>query len=781
MYSFADAMLLRPLPILRPDRVVTINTASTTPFGINSGVSYPDYADLRDLNRTFDGLVATSFVKLGFSDNPLALPRMKLGLYVSGNFFHVFGVEPALGRAFRSDEDQIEGRDAVVVLGHDFWVSQYGASSSALGKRIRLNGVEFTVIGVAPEHFTGLDTFLRPTLFIPLAMSPRLAQKNLLQDRDTGWLMIKGRLKAGTGLKQAQADVQTIATNLLKQHTQTSSAERLQVRTEFELRVEQNPPATAWVIMECVLGLCVLTVSCANVAGLLLSRARARSRETAVRLAIGASRWTLIRQLLLENLLLAIAGGVLGLLIADAAGEFWRRMPIPFDMPIVFDMGVNRQVLIFTLVISVMSTFLFGLAPALRMTRLDLVATLKAADADSDGKRRFWGRNTIVAGQVALSLVLLAISAVLVQGFRAQLTQGPGFRTDHLFLTGFDTELVHYSENQTKRFYNDLLRRTRSSPAIKSAALTSIVPMMAIDTIPVIPVGYQSRAGEQPPLAFDSLISDGYFETLGIPILRGRGFLESDAENSPPVAVVNEHMAGHFWPKGDALGKTFHLRSATGDLVQIVGIARTAKYMWIAEPPSDFVYLPYRQHKHSALALVAESTGRDAAGAGPVLRDAVRSLDPDMPVFDVRTMEDFYTQRAVKLPEMLTQTVEAMGLMGLALALGGLYALVAYSVSRQTREIGIRMALGADQLQVVWMVLRRGLRLGGAGVVVGLIAAWFACRAIAAALWAGSTFDTSPLIYAAIALPLLIITVLAAWAPARRASRVDPMRALRDE
>jgi macrolide transport system ATP-binding/permease protein len=783
MFSFADALLLRPLPVLSPDRVVAIKTANAGSFGFSApSVSYPDYADLRDRNRTFDGMVAAAFTRVGFSQDSTALPRMKVGMYISGNFFQTLGVEPALGRGFRADEDRAEGRDPVVVLGHDFWVSQFGASPSVLGSHIRLNGVEFTVVGVAPEHFTGIDVFFRPTLFIPLAMSPRLGQKNLLDDRNTGWLIVKGRLKPGVGLAQAQADIGALATQLLKLHAHADQADRIQVVTELALRVAQGPQVAAMMTMLAVLGLCVLAVSCANVAGLLLSRARSRSREIAVRLAIGASRWALVRQLLLENLLVAVAGGLAGMLVADAAGAFMRRTPIPFDMPVVFDMSVNIRVLLFALAVSVFSTLLFGLAPALRITRPDLVPALKAGDADSAGKRRLWGRNTIVAGQVALSLVLLAVSAVLVQSFNEQVAQGPGFRTDHLFLTSFDTELAHYSPDRSKRFYKDLLERTRSAPGVRSAALTSAVPMMGAESFGVVPAGYQLRRGEEAVTSFGARVSEGYFETMRIPVLRGRGFRESDDEKSPLVAVVNREFASRYWPKEDALGKRFHLKNATGDLVEIVGIAGTSKYIWITEAPRSFIYLALRQDSRAGLSLVTESTARDAAIVAPAVRDVVHGLDPDMPVFDVRSMQDFYTQRAIKTPTMITNMVATLGVMGLVLAVVGLYGLVAYSVSRRTREIGIRIAIGADPRRVVWMVLQQGLRLGAYGVAVGLVVAFFSCRAVTSALLVGMpSKGFHPLELGAIAVPLLLITMLAAAVPALRASRVDPIRALRDE
>ncbi len=558
MFNMADYMLLRPLPVADPERVVAINTAKSAPFGNNTAISYPDYVDLRDHNRSFDGLLAASYTRFGFSADARALPRMKFGYFVSGNFFRVLGVRPALGRDFRPDEDRVQGRDAVVVLGHDFWVSQYSANPSVLGSRIRLNGIEFTVIGVAPERFTGLDVVFRPTVFVPLAMSRRMAPKNELADRDAGWLLVKGRLKPGVNVEQARADVEAISDGLQKLHAQADKDRRLTAETELQLRVDQGTPIKL-LLMLGLLGLTVLLVACANVAGLLLSRARARSREIAVRLAIGAGRGALIRQLLLENLFVAVAGGVGGLAVTDAFAAFWRSYRLPSDLPIVFDIRTDYRVLLFALVVSVLSTLLFGLAPAFRVTRPDLVRTLKAADADSGGKRRLWGRNLIVSGQVALSLVLLAVSAALVQGFRGELMQGPGFRTDRLFLTSFDTQLVHYSEDQTLMFYDDLLRRTRSAPGVRSAALVSALPMGGFEAMDVFVDGFELPPDKNPLPRLGACVSDGYFSTMGIPILTGRGFLESDRKETPPVAVVNEHVANHYWPRGGAVGKRFHL------------------------------------------------------------------------------------------------------------------------------------------------------------------------------------------------------------------------------
>jgi len=779
MFTFADAVLLRPLPIQEPDHVVAISakTASSAPVGLSTTISYPDYTDFRDRNRSFEGLVAASPATFGFSPGPGTLPRIKAGQYVSANYFRALGVEPALGRDFRSDEDRVQGRDAVVILSHNFWAGQFGRSRSVLGSRIRLNGIDFSVIGVAPESFTGIDT--GPAVYIPLAMSPRLGHGDL-HSRDAGWLSVRGRLRPGVSAEQARADIGGIAAGLDKLYPLTDRVRRIEVQTELHLRVEQSPATAAMMIMLALLALSVLLVACANVAGLLLSRARARSREIALRLAIGASRGALIRQLLLESLLVAIAGGLGGVVVADQGARFFASMPFPSDLGFSIGATVDHRALLFTLLVSMMSTVFFGLGPALRITRPDLASALKAADADS-GKRRLWGRNAIVASQVALSLVLLVISGVLVEGFRHELAQGAGFRPDRLFLTSFDTQLARYSDSQTQQFYQRLLERTRSAPGVRTAALTSSLPLWCWDTIGVIPEGYRLPPGEQAPTAFNHYVSDGYFSTMGVRVLQGRGLLESDRERSPRVAVVNDHLANRYWPAGNALGKRFHLVGATGPLVEIVGIAKAAKVFFISEPPADVIYLPFRQHARSALTLVTESDATDAATIAPVLREVVQQLDPDMPVFDIRTMREFYTQRAVKLPNMTVEIVAAMGLVGLLLAVTGLYGLVAYSVSRRTREIGIRMAIGADRSKVVLMVLGQGLKLGAIGVAAGLVVSVAACRAMTSATWFLTFDQVSPLIFTVIAVLLLAITTLAAWVPARHAARIDPMRALRDE
>jgi predicted permease len=378
----------------------------------------------------------------------------------------------------------------------------------------------------------------------------------------------------------------------------------------------------------------------------------------------------------------------------------------------------------------------------------------------------------------------------MLQGFGDELARGPGFRTDHLYVTSMDTQPMHYTADQTARFYKDLLDRTRLASGVRSAALTSVVPLIGGDARGILPEGYQLPKGERSVNAFCAFVSDGYFSTMGIPIVQGRGILETDRPNTTLVAVINQQAAKHFWPNTDAVGKRFHLNDANGPLVQIVGVAKTSKYFWIAEPPLDFVYFPYTQNGGGSagtlfptgMTLVAESSDADASSLASVVRGVIRNIDPNMPTYDAHTMKYVYTQRAVKTPNILVQTVAALGAMGLLLAVVGLYGLVSYSVSRRNREIGVRMAIGASRRNVVVMILMQGLKLGGIGVAIGLVLSFLASRGLtSSSIFVANFTHVSYVMFAAVAIPLLLITVLATYPPARRASRVDPIRTLREE
>ena len=647
-------------------------------------------------------------------------------------FLNVLGVEPAVGRGFRPEEDQAVGRDAVVVISHDLWAKEYNARASVIGEKLRLNGIEFTIIGVTPESFTGTDQFLSPSVYVPLSMAPALKNDNILNQRETPWLIVKGRLKPGVGIAQAQADLNTIANALRSLYPRTDGNLHLKVESQLQFQTEFSPPTTAMLSMLALLALCVLLVACANVAGLLLSRSGVRAREMALRLAVGAGRSSLLRQLMIENLLLAVTGGAAGLAIAYAGVKFFNSLPPPSaDMPFRIDIQLDSRALLFTGAVSIVSTLLFGLIPARRSTQQDLASAMKTLDASSPGNTRLWGRKLLVGGQVALSLVLLIVSGGLVEGFRGELNQGPGFRTDHLFLMSFDSSLVHYTDAQREQFYKQLLEKARLAPNVQSATLASIVPLaFGAQTTGIVPEGYQLRRGQEAVDVFSNVVSDGFFQSMRIPLTQGRGFLQSDGATSPAVAVVNEQFAQHYWPNENPLGKHIHLRNAGGSVVEIVGIARTTKYIFISEAPMDYIYLPFAQHPQNTMTLIAEAKSPAANGLEPVLKRVVQGIDPDMPVFDARSMSDLYVDRAMKTPHLITHAVAWLACMGLILAVVGLYGLMAYSVERRTREIGIRMALGAGRREVVRMFMRQGIQLAVPGIGVGLVIGLGMYRAI---------------------------------------------------
>jgi predicted permease len=778
LFSLADALVLRPLSVSHPSEVVTLQRK--TPADSAGNFSYRDYVDFRDRSKSFAGLVAFTTRPFAFTAKRDDLPQVETGMLVSGNLFQAMGAEPGLGRGFRPEEDRVPGRDAVVVLGHDFWEKQLGADPLVIGRHVWLNGVEFTVVGVAPKRFTGMDQYLRPTMFVPL-MAQRLASKpegSMLEHREDREFEVKGRLKHGVTLAQAQAELVAIAASLEKAYPVTNHDRSVALRTEMQARILRDPTDAGLVAMLMTLASLVLLVACANLANLLLGRARTRTREIATRLAIGAGRMRLVRQLLAESLTIALAGGAASLLFAKAGIAFLSRIHIPSDLPLVFSIKMDHRVLLFSLAISLLSAVLFGLWPALQASRADLIVGLKAGDVDNARNHRLWGRNALVVTQVALSLVLMTVAAMLYRGFHAKLVAGPGFRTDHLVMMSFDPELARYSEQQEQQFYQQLTDRTRSLPGVQSVALSQVIPMApSQDMQDIVPVGYQLPKDRASVAVLSDVVDQGYFATIGIPIIAGRAFKESDTANAPRVAVVNELLARHYWPNQSAIGKRLRLNDEKGREIEIVGVAKVAKYLWLGEGPTEYLYLPLAQHTNSQMTLVAESFG-DAASLVPELRQTVHELDANLPIYHVRTMSEFYRVRVISVPLILNEVVGAMGLIGMLLALVGLYGVVANAVARRTREIGIRMAIGANKGSVVRMVLRQGLVLVLTGLAIGLVVS-FAAEIGVNALF--SSTERDPLSYLIVAPALLAVTMLAAWVPARRAARVDPATTLRYE
>jgi predicted permease len=767
-----------------PSGVVTL--VSTTHDSSFDDFSYREYLDIRDKTTSYDGVIANADMEaVGFSAEPGETPRIKGGIMVSGNYFRALGVEPRLGRGFREDEDQVPGRDAVVVLGPEFWRREFASDPSVLGRAVRLNGAEFTVIGVAPDTFPGMLTFARPDFYVPLAMARVFTtnlQKNFFEDRDDRELNVKARLKPGTTLEEARNELAVLAKNFESEYPKVNRNRGAAVYTHFQTRTIEDDNWKFSVIFV-MLALAVLLVACTNVAGLLLSRARARTREIAVRLALGAGRFRLVRLLLTESLILAALGGLAGIAIGyGIVVWFHTKESIVFmtELPLALPFHMDRRVLLACVALAVLSAILCGLAPALQSTRVDLVNGLKSAEGDLPGRKRLWGRNVLVVAQVAMSLMLLTACFLMARSFQHSLLDGTGFAKDHLLMTGFDPRLVQYNTAKTQQFYKLLAERIRETPGVQSEALMQNIPLGTgdFDGVAFVPDGFQMPRDRENFTSTMDTVDEGYFETMAIPILHGRSFLATDTADAPRVAVVNEQFAKHFWPGADAVGKRIRLDSSVGTPVEIVGVAQTIKYQSFSERPMDFVYMPLAQHPVARMVLMLRSSGDPLQLVQPV-KEVVRALDPNLPLLQMRAYEDLYENQAVKGPGIAIQLVGAMGVVGLLLAIAGLYGLVAYNVSRRTREIGIRMALGAATADVLRLVMGKGILLVGIGTAVGLAMGFALEQLMNSMLFNAGGVDI--VAYVIVVPSMFLVTMLAAYVPARRASRIAPTQALRYE
>jgi predicted permease len=784
MFSVADGLVLRPLPVPNASGVVTIDAQAPGVGFRNPRLSYPEYLDVRDQAKSFDGLTAYALVITSFARTADQQVERKAGMAVSSNLFDVMHVRPALGRSFRPDEDRVGERHPVVVLDHDEWVQDFASDPQIVDRRIRLGGLDFTVIGVAPTGFTGIDHDLHPAFYVPLAMWTAVqtgltGDELTRRDADASAFVVKGRLKPGVTLAQARADVQHVAANLANAYPETNRGRGLIARTQLEAYSRDGSGDTNIVTMLLTLAIVVLAVACANVAGLLASRAPERAREFALRLATGAPRRRLIGQLLNESLLVAVGGSVAGLAIAYGAVAMFQRLEFPTDIPLKLTFALDTRALSVGIAAAIASAMIASLIPAWQATRTDLVSALKDRTATASGAR-LWGRSILVSGQVALSLVLLTVSVFLYRAFQAELQRGPGFRTEHLLMMTFDPSLARYDATRSEQFYRALKERAAAVPGVRSVALTSAIPMKA-DTmvpVPVAPEGFTFAPGTDNVNVLAARVDEGYFDTIGISVLAGRAFRATDTADAPHVAVVNATFAARYWPKQSPIGKRIRLDRATPDVVEVVGMASDVKNLFIALPAAEFIYLPQLQQPGTQSTLLVQTAG-DPAAVTSRIREVVLGLDASMPAFGVRTMEHFYFARGVYTTLLIVGSVAGMGTMGLLLSLAGLYGLVAYRASQRTREFGIRIAVGAHPWSVLRMVLRQGVVLSAAGVTVGL-AASVATRGLLGGVFPSQgTVDVAT--YALVVPALVAVTLLAAYVPARRAAAIDPVDALRAE
>jgi predicted permease len=803
IFSFVNAVLLRPLPVADPDRLVYVFSGNrTTPYNVSS---YPDYVDFRDRNEVFTDLLAYAPITLSLNTNDQA--DMVSGLIVTGNYFEALGVQTHVGRAFRPDEDTTPGGHPVAVISHGLWQSRFGGDPQIAGRQLLLNGQPFTIVGVAPAGFAGAEVGQTNDIYVPMAMQalvrpPRGGYSgemnpDLLSRRGPRWLSVIGRLKPGATAAQAQASMSMLAAQLTQAYPDTNREVTATVSPVSKGDPEQRGTLLSVAgLLLAMVGL-VLLIACANVANLLLARAASRRKEISVRLALGASRVRLIRQLLTESVLLSLCGGVGGLLLSIWLVEAMRTYSPPANFfPVAFDFSLDKTVLGFTLLLSVLTGLVFGIAPALQASNPDLVAGLKnetalMQGANRRGARHFALRNLLVVAQVALSLLLLICAGLFLRSLQQAQRIDPGFEPERVLTVPLNINLLRYTKTQGQEFYRRVLERVETLPGAQSATLTRTPPLSGASRQSTVLIAgrdatdrartSESTAGGGEGVAENSTLSSpvalNYFKTMSIPLLRGRDFNAQDREGAPGVVIVNETFARRYFPEQNPLGQLVSVSGAEGPWLEIVGLARDSKYLTLGEAPAPFLYQPLAQRHESGMVLLVRTSG-DPTQLVPAVRREVQSIEPNLPLTNARSMEELLSNSLFPA-RMGAILLGLFGLLALLLASVGLYGVMSYSVSQRTREIGIRMALGARGGDVLRLILRESLTLVAAGVVLGIIVAFAATRLLAGFLYGVS--PTDPVAFIGIACLLIIVAVVASLVPARRAARVDPLVAFRYE
>jgi predicted permease len=787
IFSLVNAALLRPLPGVADEaRVVDVNR--TTREGDSfTQTSYPDYEYFRDHARTLQGLAAYTFLPLDVTAGGEA-ERLH-GLLISSNYFDVMGARAERGRFLLPEEDRA-GAAPAAVISYSLWRNRMGAAEDAVGKQIALNGRQFTIVGVAPEGFKAPFIYLSPDVFVPVhAQAEAMPGRDMLSDRAAGWLGVRGRLKEGATVEQAQAELSVLAGQL---QTEFSEAERgmgASVRPVGHVPGEVRSAVVGFMAtLSVVVGL-VLLVACANVAGMLLARSSARRREMAIRAAMGATRGRVIRQLLTESLMLFICGGSLGVLLAVWMNDLVLAFRPKGTLAVAFDLNVDWRVLAYTLGVSLLTGVVFGLAPAVTASRPDLVPALKDA-SPSGATARTRLRGAFVVGQIAISLVLLVAAALCVKSLRNAAHIETGFDSDGVWLASVDLGLQGYDEARGREFFRRLKERVASEPGVEAVALARSVQLSGLQFgNPVRIEGHEPAAGEPPLNVFSNSVDEDYMRALRVPLLAGRGVAASDDAKAPRVVVINETMANrYFGGAGAAVGQHFTVigRPAPGDrtprtdtAVEIVGVARDGRYYTLGEQPQAYMYVPAAQdYRGMATLHVRVAQGADAPAIVSALRREARALDPNLPLVNVQPMTEAVGFSLIPL-RLAASVVGGLGLVGLMLAALGVYGVVAYTVGARTREIGIRVALGAQARDILRLVMRQGFVLVLVGLALVAAGAFALTRYLASLLYGVSTSD--PLAFSSGAVLLAFAALLASYLPARRATKVDPTLALRHE
>jgi len=782
IFSGVSAFLMKPLSVPNPSNLIRpLEVAEDR--GVADEFSYPDFVDYRDQSTSFTGLAAEDLIQAAI--NAENQNDVIWGQVVSANYFDVLEVKPILGRTFLTGEDKNAGANAVVVLSHSFWQRRLASDPNIVGKTVSLNNRAYQVIGVTPEYFFGSKFALALDFWTPISMSEDLRRSpDILKERGAHWMNVIGRLKPGVSLSQASAEMNAIAARLNQAYPDDrASSTQAQVMTEVDGRWEDLGGVfkSGGAIAMAIVGL-VLLIACANVANLMLARAAARRKEIGIRLALGANRARLVRQLLTESLLLSMAGGLLGLLLAFWVTDLMQAFIPVLEYKIVDNFfAIESRALVFTLVISLATGLVFGLAPAWHSSNPDVVPVLKGDPEQARrGKMRAFGlRNVLVVAQVALSLVVLVCGGLFIKSFRKAQTMDPGFSNDKGLIVSLSPTLVGYEEEQSRNFYKQVLERVSHVPGIEAASYTRTLPLgdSSNSSGPILREGEILQRGSAGRNIMNTVVSPGYFNTMQIPIVEGRDFDDRDTTKTKRVIVINQRMAEILWPSESAVGKRIFIGADSKDPLEVIGVVKTGKYRTLAEDPKPFYYYSMDQRRPATMALVLRPNVDPLSIVGAV-RSEVAAIDRRVPLFAVKTMDQHKTY-VLWAPNMAASFSLAFGVVAILLSAVGLYSVMAYVVSQRTREVGIRMALGANRSDVMKMITRQGMKLAAVGVGIGFLLALALAKLVSSLLIGISGYDVTTFVL--VPTLLVLVALVACYLPARRATKVDPLVALRYE
>jgi putative ABC transport system permease protein len=781
VFSMVDGILLRPLPVQDPAQI-TVLAYQQQKGSIHTQFSVAAYRDIRSQSsEVFSDVFAYQVDLDGLSVDGKA-DRIVTS-YVSGNFFSALGIRPEVGRFILPSEGETLGADPIMVLSYSYWKTRFGGDPAIVGRKVSVDGHPITIVGVAPRGFVGIFPFLSIQGYLPLGMLEMGgAPEDFMTNRQIRNLPVLGRLRPGTRLQEAQASLSVIGRRLSQQYPEVEKDLSLQVYPELRARPQPDPNNTLLVISGLFLSLTalVLLLACVNVANILLVRATVREREMAIRAALGAARFRLVRQLLTESVLLALLGGIGGIFLGYWGSSALASLNFQTDLPVHLDFGFDWRVFGYATAAAMLTGIIVGLVPAIRASRGNLAAILhEGGRGVVGGKNRL--RTGLVVAQVAGSLVLLIIAGLFARSLGKAQNTNLGFDPDHVLNLTMDPLEIGFNQQQTRDFYKSVLTRVGSLPGVVSASTATATPMGYYNNNDTLTIeGYQPPAGQPLPSATYNIISIDYFRTMQIPMLRGRAFTDADGENAQYVAILSESMAKKFWPDADSIGRQFQMNTDAKHSMVVVGVVKDVRYQGVTGVVAPVFYAPFVQHQPgNSLQFLQVRTGAAPETMIPEIERAIQSLAPQLPVFDVETMRQaLYTLNGLLVYRVGAGLAAVLGVLGLILAIVGVYGVVSYAASQKTHEIGVRMALGAQPADILKMIFSQGLFIVAIGLAVGIATALAAAQVVGKFLTV-SAMD--PVTYVAVSAILTAVALAACYIPARRAMRVDPMVALRYE